>query len=104
VRHGKGNQSNIASPFNSIGDSSLMPGTVSRNPAGNNLASFCYKKPEHGKIFVVNSKTAVSTEPAYLLFVECLLLSVSKLPLFQTNTSLKESLNIIFFRSSDEPA
>ena len=94
--HGEGNQSNIASSFNSARDSSLMPGTVSRNPARNNLAPFCYKKPKHGKIFVVYSKTAVSTESAYLLFVECLLLSISKLPLFQKNTSLNESLNIIF--------
>ena len=96
IGHGEGNQSNIASSFNSARDSSLMPGTVSRNPARNNLASFCHKKSKHGKIFVVYSKTGVSAESAYLLLVECLLLSTAKRPLFQKIPPLTNPSTLFF--------
>ena len=65
-RRCKGQNGDIASPFDGDGDLPLVLGTVPGNPPGDNLTTIRHKIPKDPRVFVIDIEFLVRAEPADL--------------------------------------
>jgi hypothetical protein len=66
VRH----QGNGPCTFDSSGQLSLVLGAIARYPPWNNLSPLCGKEPKRPRVFIINGKARIGTEPTNLSSAE----------------------------------